>query len=300
VAVVVTGAAGFVGSTLVPALLARGEQVIAIDRHQVPARPGLVVLTADLLDDDERVVAALGSADAVFHLAGCPGVRDARLDIAWRRHRDNVLATAAVLAAVLRDTPLVITSSSSVYGGAPGRPSAESDPLRPHGGYAESKARVELLCRQRLAAGGAVAVARPFTVVGEGQRPDMALARWIEAALGGQPLRVFGSPERTRDLTDVREAVRALIALVDRAACGPVNVGTGTARTLGELAEAVGRAVGHPVRIAVVPAGPEELAGSLADTRRLHALTGLELHTELDDVVARAVATAAAPLEVAS
>src|SRR5918994_165350 len=145
----------------------------------------------------------------------------------------------ARLAGVPRGTPLVVTSSSSVYGGAAGRPSHEDDPLRPLGGYARSKAAVERLCARRLAAGGLVTVARPFTVAGEGQRPDMALARWIAAVRARRPVPVLCSPGRTRDVTDVRDVVRALRLAAERRVAGPLNVGTGRPRTLAELAAAV-------------------------------------------------------------
>ncbi|MGH8868619.1 MAG: NAD-dependent epimerase/dehydratase family protein, partial [Actinomycetes bacterium] len=95
--VVVTGAAGFLGGALVRALLEDGERVVAVDRHPLVPRPGLTVLTADLVDRDPRVLDALAGAEAAYHLAGCPGVRDQRPGVDAYRHRDNVLATAAVL-----------------------------------------------------------------------------------------------------------------------------------------------------------------------------------------------------------
>jgi nucleoside-diphosphate-sugar epimerase len=246
------------------------------------------VLRADLLDGDPLVTAALRAADAVFHLAGRPGVRDTGAEAA--RRRDNVAATAAVLAAVPRDTPLVVTSSSSVYGGAAGRPSREGDPLRPLGGYARSKAAMEALCRSRP-----VAVLRPFTVAGEGQRPDMALARWIAAVRAGRPVEVYGSPARTRDVTDVRDLVRAARAAAERGVAGPVNVGTGRPRTLAELAAAVGRAVGAPVELVVRPAAAVEPAGTWADTTRCAAALGFVPHTDLDALVRRQAAARPRP-----
>ena len=160
--VVVTGAAGFLGRALVASLAVDGIPVVAVDRRPPPDGPGVTALRADLLDRDPAVTEALRRADAVFHLAGRPGVRDTGAAADAARTRDNVHATAAVLATVPPGPPLVVTSSSSVYGGAAGRPSRESDPLRPLGGYARSKVAVERLC-----AGRPVAVLRPFTVAGE-------------------------------------------------------------------------------------------------------------------------------------
>lgn len=287
---VVTGAAGFIGRTLVRALAERGE-VVGVDRLPQPPVPGLTRITADLLDGDPAVLGALAGADAVHHLAGCPDVRDRRCDVAHRRYRDNVLATAAVLAAVPPDTALVVTSSSSVYGGARGgRPSRESDRLRPRGGYARSKVLVEQLCAQRARAGGRVTVVRPFTVAGEGQRPGMALARWITAARAGEPLTLLGSPERTRDLTDVRQVAAALIDLASSEPRDTVNLGTGVGRSLGELVDAVARALGVPVRTVVTPAHPDEVGHTLADTRVLRGVIGWVPSTDPDALVARQLA----------
>ena len=299
-AVVVTGAAGFLGGALVRALAADGLEVVAIDRRPVAygrAGPGMspgrvVPILADLLSGDLAAGTALRNADAVFHLAGRPGVRETGVAAEAARARDNVAATAAVLRLVPRSTPLVVTSSSSVYGGAVGRPSREGDRLRPTGGYARSKAAVEALCAARLAAGGAVTVARPFTVAGEGQRPDMALARWIAAVRAGRPLIVLGSPARARDVTDVRDVVRALRLAAERGVTGPLNIGSGRPRTLADLAAAVCRVLGAPAELLVEPASAVEPAETWADTTLIRRRLGFVPVTDLDELVARQAAAA--------
>lgn len=295
--VVVTGSTGFLGRALTRNLLQAGYAVTGIDRIPAPTigAPGHIEITADLLDGDPRVEDALARADAVIHLAGCPGVRDQCSDIARWRYRDNVLTTAAVFEAVPLEVHVVVATSSSVYGGCrDSRPCAEDDPLRPVGGYARSKARAEMLCAARSAAGGRVTLARPFTVAGEGQRPDMALAIWLADAAAGRPLRVIGSPERTRDITDVRDVAHVLTAIVARGVTGPINVGTGVGHRLGDLVDAVGAALDVEVRTAVVPARPEEVADTLADTRRLRRLVGFVPVTDLADVLRRQIAAASA------
>jgi len=147
---------------------------------------------------------------------------------------------------------------------------------------------VERLCAQR----GGVAVLRPFTVAGEGQRPDMALARWIAAVRAGRPVTVLGSPARTRDVTDVRDLVRALRAAAERGVTGPLNVGTGRPRTLAELAASVGRALGAPAELVVRPAAAVEPAATWADTTRLGRRLGFVPVTDLDALVARQAAAA--------
>jgi nucleoside-diphosphate-sugar epimerase len=285
-AVVVTGAAGFVGTAVVAHLLHKGAQVIGVDRLPVPNQEGVRAIRADLCARHGEVLDALRTADAVIHLAGCPGVRDRRPEVERRRRHDNVDATRVVLSATPEHIPLVVVSSSSVYGGARfGRASRETDPVHPIGGYAQSKVFAEELCAARLAAGSPVVLARPFTAVGEGQRPDMALARWVAAARAGRPLRVLGGAHRTRDFTDVREVARALAALVG--ASGIVNVGTGRPRTLAEAIDAVASAVGVDPVVEVVPAAAEEVPATWADSTRLTELTGVRLRTDLHDAVAR-------------
>jgi nucleoside-diphosphate-sugar epimerase len=277
--VVVTGAAGFIGVHLVRLLAARGHQVVTIDRRPAAPTGTSVHLVADLPDDhDASVTDALRAAEAVFHLAGRAGVRDAAPDREWRRYRDNVLAAERVLGTVPAGVPVVVASSSSVYGGARHggrlRPSAEADRLQPRGGYARSKVALERRCWQRTAAGGLVAVARPFTVAGQGQRPDMAIARWLAAVRRGQPIRILGSPDRTRDVTDVADVALGLVRMAEGGVMGAVNLGSGVGHRLGDLAATVGAVVGQRPRLVIEPAGPAEPVATLADTRRCRRLLG--------------------------
>jgi nucleoside-diphosphate-sugar epimerase len=289
VVAVVTGAAGFIGKVLVQELATRGP-VVSIDRRPMAQSERVTAITADLLDYTPQVCAALAGAEVVYHLAGCPDVRDPRPDAAQLRYRDNVLATAAVLSAVPPDIPLVVTSSSSVYGGTTaGRPCTETDPLRPRGGYARSKHMVERLCEDRLQAGGLVCVTRPFTVAGEGQRPGMAVSRWIAAVHAGRPLPLYGSPRRSRDITDVRDAARVLAGLGAAGARGVVNIGTGVGHTIERIATAVCRVLGVAPRFVVEPGHPAEVEHTLAETSRLHALLGWVPHTDIDALIARQV-----------
>ena len=286
-AIVVTGAAGFIGSNLVGFLREAGRGVVAIDRRDQPALPGLTRVKADLSLPGDAVDAALRDADMVLHLAGCPGVRDRSPDVAWRRHRDNVQAARRVLESTPPGTMIVLASSSSVYGGSDGAACREDHPVRPRGGYAASKVEAERLCAARAADGGAVVAARLFTVAGEGQRPDMALSGWITDVAAGRPARVYGSLERTRDITDVRDICAAMLALAEQRASGIVNIGTGTAHTLGEMLAAVGTALGQAATVDPQPADNDDPDATLADPTRLFELTGLRPHTDLPGLVRR-------------
>lgn len=289
--VVVTGAAGFIGARLVARLLGDGHCVVGIDRRAaMPA--GALPLVGDLSRPDALMREAISEADAVFHLAGCPGVRDHAPDVTARRLRDNVLAGEHVLALARPGVPVVVASSSSVYGGARrergrDRPCVETDALAPRGGYARSKAVLEQHCARRAAAGGQVAVLRPFTVAGEGQRSDMALALWIDAARRGAPLRILGSVERRRDVTDVRDVVEAFVRAAERGVTGVLNVGTGVGHRLIELADAVRAAVGTDVPLVIEPASAVEPAATLADTARCARALGFVPVTDLDALVRR-------------
>ncbi|HKJ11368.1 MAG TPA: NAD(P)-dependent oxidoreductase [Ornithinimicrobium sp.] len=301
--IVVTGGSGFLGRTLVRTALAQHQRVVVMDRRRWPesgAPPaGMTMLTGELTAPTDAMRAALREAEAVVHLAGCPGVRDAGPDVAFRRQRDNVDAARSVLAATPLATPTVVLSSSSVYGGLPAGPTGppghrtlrEDDPLRPRGGYARSKVATERVCAERAAVGGHALVVRPFTVLGEGQRADMAVSRWAHEARSTGHVTVLGSPERTRDLTDVREVARCLTALVASGRVGTVNLGTGQGHTLAQLATAVCAAVGIPTQLRTVPAAHSEVEHTAADTTRLRDWTGRVPVTHLADAVARAVAS---------
>lgn len=302
--VVVTGAAGFIGRHLSARLLADGRRVVGIDRRaDMPA--GVVPLLGDLCEPDDAMRTAFAEAEAVFHLAGCPGVRDRSAEVARRRLRDNVVATERVLALTPPGTTLVVTSSSSVYGGARlgaagPRACRESDRPAPLGGYARSKLELERRCAARAERGGHVAVVRPFTVVGEGQRPDMALARWLAAGRAGRPLLVLGSPERRRDLTDVRDVVEGLVRAATRAVDGTLNLGTGHGHSLAQMIGAVRAALRTDVALELAPAPAVEPAATLADTSRCRRLLGFVPSTDLLDVVARQAAAASPAPEFAA
>lgn len=295
--VVVTGAAGFIGRHVIRALVVRGYDVLGVDRRTWSPVAGETAMRAELSTPDVDVRDALATAEAVVHLAGCPGVRDVGADVTWRRERDNVVAGERVLAGTPAATPLVVASSSSVYGGSLGGRACHEDlPPRPLGGYARSKVALEERCAARAAAGGHVAVVRPFTVAGEGQRPDMAIARWLDAAVRGAPLRVLGSLSRTRDVTDVRDVAEGIVRVLDRGIATTVNLGTGRPHTLAELVAAVREASGaDDVEVELVPAARVEVPATRADTTRCEQLLGFVPHTVLSTLVARQHAAATDP-----
>lgn len=289
----VTGSSGFIGSRLVDELVSAGAEVVGLDRRPRPADPARFVpmdlAEADCLPELRRWARW---AEVVIHLAGEAGVRSRAPDIARRRRRNIIEAARMVLAASPPHRRLVAVSSSSVYGGARtegGRvlASREGDRPAPAGGYARRKLEMEHLFRT---SGRPVAIARPFTVIGEGQRPDMALSMWMEAVRRGRPLRVFGSLERTRDVTDVRLTAAALARIAQTGETGVFNLGGGRGRTLREMIEAVFSALGADSPVIVEPAPPEEAVHTLADVTRAVRVLGVDLTTDLEAAARRQAA----------
>lgn len=289
----VTGSSGFIGSCLVDELLFAGAEVTGVDRRPRPGDPARFV-PMDLAEANclPELRKWAGWAEVVFHLAGEVGIRNRTPDIARRRRRNIIEAARMVIAASPPRRLLVAVSSSSVYGGAQtegGRVIAcrEGDRPAPVGEYARRKLEMERLF---LRSGRPVAIARPFTVIGEGQRPDMALSLWMEAVRSGRPLRVLGSLERTRDVTDVRLVAAALTRIAQTGETGVFNLGGGRGRTLREMTEAVFSALGAAAPVIVEPAPPEEAVHTLADAARAARTLGVDLTTDLEDAARRQAA----------
>lgn len=289
----VTGSSGFIGSCLVDELLCAGAEVTGVDRRPRPGDPARFV-PMDLAEAKclPELRKWTGWAEVVFHLAGEVGIRNRAPDIARRRRRNIIEAARMVIAASPPHRRLVAVSSSSVYGGAKtegGRVIAcrEGDRPAPAGEYARRKLEMEQLF---LRSGRPVAIARPFTVIGEGQRPDMALSLWMEAVRSGRPLRVFGSLERTRDVTDVRQVAAALTRIAQTGETGVFNLGGGRGRTLREMTEAVFSALGADSPVIVEPAPPEEAVHTLADITRVTRTLGADLTTDLEAAARRQAA----------
>jgi nucleoside-diphosphate-sugar epimerase len=244
--VLVTGAAGFVGSHLCEALLVRGDDVLGVDcftENYAPARKranlidalasGLEFRRLDLTC--EALDSVVKGVDVVYHLAGQPGVRpswDEEFDVYARR---NLVATQRLLEASLRAglARFVFASSSSVYGHVGERPARECDRPAPVSPYGLTKAASEELVAvyQRVHGLSAVSL-RYFTAYGPRQRPDMAFASFIRSVLSGRPLRVLGDGNQTREFTYVTDAVAGTIAAAELGTEPVYNIGGGTTSTL--------------------------------------------------------------------
>lgn len=307
----VTGGAGFIGSHLVERLLADGHSVTVLDDLStgslanlaaVSDHPRLGVERGSVLDR-ERVRALVAAAERVVHLAAVVGVRRV-LERPLETLETNVDGTRRVLeAAAEGGTPVLLASSSEVYGDGQGGPSSELDPLRlgptdrARWTYAGSKALDELWATAyRADRGLPVDVVRFFNVVGPRQvdRYGMALPTFVGQALRGEPLTVHGDGRQRRSFCHVADAVEALARLLARDPAGGllVNVGSDREIEIGALAELVRLATGTRapvVHVAYAEAYGEHFADvrrRLPDLERLVATTGWRPAIPLERTIA--------------
>ncbi|MFD9967664.1 NAD-dependent epimerase/dehydratase family protein [Streptomyces sp. NPDC059011] len=295
---VVTGAAGFIGSHLVHALVQAGAVVVGVDRRD-PATdptaaanlavlrglPGYMHVTADLLSC--AIEPLFVDANAVFHLAGIPGVRPSWGPKFSEYVASNVLATHRVMDAVTRmGVPrLVVASSSSVYGPTDGGASLETDRPQPASPYAVTKLAEEQLCLAHSAQAHcptSVVALRYFTVYGPRQRPDMLTHRALTAALTGQPLRLYGDGHQRRDFTYIDDAVSATIAAATiPTASGVINVGGGSSASLLEVINIANSLAGREIQIHQENPRSGDVLTTRANPGRAHEVLGWQPHVDL-------------------
>ncbi|HEY6794268.1 MAG TPA: NAD-dependent epimerase/dehydratase family protein [Kineosporiaceae bacterium] len=294
--VIVTGAAGFIGTHLTRALAADKAWVTALDERAIDP-PTATVLRArrvDLLTAD--LTSLFAGVDAVFHLAGRPGVRQSWGPGFEAYVRCNLLGTERVVEACVEAgvRRLVVASSSSVYGQGLGRPSREADPTQPVSPYGVSKLAAEQLCLAhalRPDVTTSVAVLRYFTVYGPGQRPDMLISRLLRAARTGQPAPVFGTGQQSRDFTYVEDVVEATIAAATLdCRAEVVNVAGGAPATVTEVIHLVSELTGRQVPIDHKPEQDGDVASTCADLTRARIRLGYVPQVSLREGLARHLA----------
>lgn len=281
--VVVTGAAGFIGSHLVERLLAADHEVVGIDcLSDYYARTlkeqnlktslsydNFHFAEVDLVDAD--LPPLLEGAEVVYHLAGHPAVPSwaGRFD---RYVRDNIIATQRLLES-LKGAPikrLVFAGSWSVYGDAVMFPTKESALPQPVSPYGVTKLAAEHLTQLYTKNFAIPAVSlRYFTVYGPRQRPDMAFTRFMQAITDGEDIKVFGDGEQTREFTYVSDAVDATIKASTADVVGQVfNIGGGSRATVNQV-------LAHLEEISGIKVRRQNLAASPGDPRHTGASINL-------------------------
>jgi UDP-glucose 4-epimerase len=302
----VTGGCGFIGLHLTEALLARGDGVVVLDNLTTGKRanlpPGARLVEGDVADP-EAVARAIKGCDGIFHLAGVASV--AWCNEHWRLgHLTNQTGSVTVFEAAAREgrIPVVYASSAAVYGdGGEGR-LHEDCGGRPLTAYGADKLGSELHGRIASGAHGVPAVGvRPFNIYGPRQDPSSAYSGVISIfndRIGrSMPVTIFGDGGQTRDFVFVGDALRFLLAAMDRASAvaGQVfNICTGRATTLLDLIATLARLHGRdPVILHDAPR-LGDIRHSLGDPARAQAALGVSAGMLLDEGLQRLIAEARA------
>jgi UDP-glucose 4-epimerase len=284
----VTGGSGFIGSHLVEALLDVGHEVRVLDNFSTGRRENLAGFDVDVVEGDlrsfERVNGAVKGVDVVFHQGALPSVPRSVQD-PLTSNAVNVEGTLNVILAA-RDhgvRRVVVASSSSLYGDAPGMPRQEDNPLSPLSPYAVAKLAAE---RHAIAAhkvyGLETVALRYFNVFGERQDPLSGYAavipRFIRAMLDGERPTIYGDGTASRDFTHVANVVQAnLAAATAPGAVGQVcNVAMNEAHTLLELVAALNELLGTQIDPEFGPPRLGDVDASLADITRERELLGYD------------------------
>jgi nucleoside-diphosphate-sugar epimerase len=280
----VTGVAGFIGSTLAERLLASGAEVTGIDCFTdyyaraikernlsgPNAHAGFTFVESAIADAD--LPALLDGVTHVFHLAAQAGVRKSWGHDFQVYTVNNVDATQRLLEACCGRPieRLVYASSSSVYRDLVDIRMREDALPQPVSPYGVTKLAAEQLCYLYHVNFGVPTVAlRYFTVYGPRQRPDMGFHRFIRAGLRHEPITLFGDGEQTRDFTFVADAVSATFHAGIRGVPGAVyNIGGGSRVSINHVLDIIGGLLGTPLTVRREPAQKGDMRDTYADTSR--------------------------------
>jgi UDP-glucuronate 4-epimerase len=307
--VLITGVAGFIGSHLAEALLARGDAVAGLDSFNDYYDPAIkranlaqalgidrfTLFEGDLCDEARvREVFAAVRPEVVVHLAARAGVRPSLQDPNLY-HRVNVIGSQHILDACrdFKPSHLVFASSSSVYGGSTEIPFREDNPvMRPISPYAATKRMNELQAHVYSHVHGVrTTMLRFFTVYGPRQRPDMAIHQFTRKMLLGEPIPMFGDGGSRRDYTYIDDVIDGVLRAVDTPFDFEIfNLGESATTTLRELVDLIARHVGCTPEIRQLPAQPGDVEVTYADIDRARRLLGYDPKWTMDAGIAQSVA----------
>ena len=307
--ILVTGAAGFIGSSVTDALLARGDGVVGVDNFNDFYDPAIkranltgalqngafALHELDICDEAAlRDVFEQTRPEVVIHLAARAGVRPS-IEDPNLYHRVNVIGSQHILDACrdFKPSHLVFASSSSVYGGSTDTPFRESDPvMRPISPYAATKRMNEMQAHiYHHVYGLKVTMLRFFTVYGPRQRPEMAIHKFAHLIDQGKPIPMFGDGSALRDFTYIDDIVDGVVRCVDRPFDYEIfNLGESQTTSLRDLIDLVAKHVGKPVTIERHPWNPADVPQTYADISHARACLGYDPHTTMDEGIHRFVA----------
>lgn len=309
--ILVTGSAGFIGSHVAEALLSRGHRVVGVDNFdpyydltlkqrnvnttlQRSASDAYHLVEADICDADAmRRLFSSHKPAGVIHLAAKAGVRPSIADPVGYA-RVNVMGTAVLLEEARRAgcDRFVMASSSSVYGNlasAPFREEADvSEPISP---YAATKRSCELIGHTHWhLTKMPTACLRFFTVYGPRQRPDLAINLFLNKALRGEPITMFGDGATSRDYTFIDDIVSGILAAYERIGRHGFriwNLGNSSPVSLREMIATIQKVSGRELTIKNAPMQPGDVERTFADLTRSTAELDFQPRTSFADGVAR-------------
>lgn len=284
--VLVTGAAGFIGSHLSERLLEAGHLVIGVDcfsdyydesfkRKNI--KPLLQNHSFTLFEDDlsnMNCPELVDGIDAVIHLAAQPGVRNSWGDYFQVYAQNNIVVTQRLLEACSGSSikRFVFASSSSVYGDSPDLPLTEDSPVIPVSPYGVTKLAAEKLCYLYHKNFDVPTLSlRYFTVFGPRQRADMAFHRFLKTAMENGAINIFGDGTQTRDFTYVDDIVAGTLAAMEspRARIGSVyNLGGGNRKSVNEVIDIMKEVTGKDIRVNYEPSEKGDVIDTLSDSAR--------------------------------
>lgn len=296
---IVTGAAGFIGSHLVEALLQQGKQVIGIDQFNDYYDPALKRLNISrfkqhpnfkLIEDDIQFLdwnKLLIDVEVVYHQAAQAGVR-ASWGQGFRLYTERNINATQVLLEAAKDAEnlkrLVFASSSSVYGNAETLPTHETICPQPVSPYGITKLAAERLCELYYKNFGVPCTGlRYFTVYGPRQRPDMAFHKFFKSVLQEQAIPIYGDGQQTRDFTFISDAIAAnLAAATAAAAAGEVfNIGGGSRVVLTEVIDTMEKVVGSPIQRNHIETARGDARHTAADVSKAQKIIGYQPQVSL-------------------
>lgn len=288
--VLVTGGSGFIGRVVVAQLRARGDRVTVADLNPFPD-PDVPTVVGDLRDPDVLARAVATRPQGVIHLAALTSVVMS-VERPLPTFEVNTELTFRLAQALSETRPAFAFASTNAAVGDASDPDGrlrEDSPLRPLTPYGATKAAAEsLLACCASSYGLPVSVLRLSNVYGPGMHElkDSFVARLLRAARDGEGVTVFGDGSATRDFLYLDDTAAGMIAGMDRAPLGVLNVGSGRATSVNELLSVFGEAVGRKVPVHYADARPGEMRAAQPDVSRLHAL-GLSADTSLAEGLAR-------------
>lgn len=295
----VTGGAGFIGSHLCDALLARGDTVRVLDDLSTGRRENLpeqIELIVGDIAEPAAMARAIQGVDGCFHLAAIASVEKGITD--WLgTHRSNLTGTITLFDAVRHQgsrVPVVYASSAAVYGDAATVPIAETEPCRPLSAYGADKHGCELHARVASHVHGIPTVGlRFFNVFGPRQDPASpysgVISIFCNRISAGTPISIFGDGAQTRDFVYVGDVVRALLAAMAlRPADAPVfNVCTGTPTSVRDLSQVIAELAGKPLDVRMQPPRAGEIRHSVGVPDHADLALGIADRVPLRDGLAR-------------